>query len=233
MYPINLIRAVNWRHAVGELILIVVGILIALAISDWNEQRVQRTEELALLSEVRNSLAADLETLEQDLAGTRESVGRIEMLLQVIDRKPPYIPEMDALFGAVYGIRSTNLNTLAYETLKSIGLQHISDPVLRQSLVKIYDHYFERIIGANQVETGVNLDLMRPYFLRHFRDLKFSSSATPMDYHAVIADPWFLNMVEYRLTVLRGNQLNFYPEVIGEIRAMLEMLDAELDAAAR
>jgi hypothetical protein len=224
----HLVRAVNWRHAVGELILIVLGILIALAISDWNDQRIQRSEELALLAEVRSSLAADLETLEQDLAGAREGIDRIEMLIQVLTTRPPYRPEMDSLFGAVYGIRVTNLNTLAYETLKSIGLQHISDPMLRQRLVRIYDHYYERIIGANQVETGVNLDLMRPYFLQHFRDLKFSSSATPMDYAAVIADPWFRNMVEYRLTVLRGNVLDFYPEVIGEIRAMLETLDREL-----
>ena len=104
---------------------------------------------------------------------------------------------------------------------------------MRQRLVKIYDHYYERIYGANQVDTGVNLDLMRPYFLQHFRDLKFSSSATPMDFDAVIADPWFLNMVEYRLTVLKGNQLNFYPEVMTNIEATLALLDAELDEESR
>ena len=33
----RIVTAVNWRYAVGEVLLIVVGILIALAVADWNE----------------------------------------------------------------------------------------------------------------------------------------------------------------------------------------------------
>ncbi len=44
---------VNWKYAIGEVVLIVVGILIALAAADWNDRRVLREEELALLEELR------------------------------------------------------------------------------------------------------------------------------------------------------------------------------------
>ena len=49
----KVVTAKNLRYAVGELILIVIGILVALAISDWNEKRLQRQEELQLLAEIR------------------------------------------------------------------------------------------------------------------------------------------------------------------------------------
>ena len=43
-----------------RLLLIVAGILIALAVSDWNDRRLQREEELLLLGEIQSALAVDL-----------------------------------------------------------------------------------------------------------------------------------------------------------------------------
>ena len=47
MRPAKIIRAVNLRCAVGELALLVAGILIAPAISDCHEQRAPRERELS------------------------------------------------------------------------------------------------------------------------------------------------------------------------------------------
>lgn len=232
MRTAKLIRAVNWRHAVGELVLIVAGILIALAISDWNDRRVQRAEELALLAEVRSALVLDMATLEGNLELVTESADRIKHLIGLLEQKPAYDPRMDQLFGAAYGIRAANLNTTAFETLKSVGLQHISNPELRLRLVRIYDHFYERLITENGIEFTVTFDLMRPYYLQHFRNLKFSTSATPMNYEMVVNDPWYRNVIEYRLAILKANQLDSHPEVIADIRAVLKLLDAELGPAS-
>ena len=78
---------------------------------------------------------------------------------------------MDELFGAVYGLRSANLNTTPYETLKAISLQQISKPALRLGIVRVYDHFYERILNENEVDLSVNSDLMRLYYLQHFRGL--------------------------------------------------------------
>lgn len=228
MRPTHLVRAVNWRHALGEVVLIVIGILIALAISDWNDRRIQRTEELALLGEIRTALSADVQTLEALLGQVRDGAARIEQLLDTLDARPPYTPEMDALFGAAYGIRTSNLNTTAYETIKSVGLRHISNPELRSQIVKVYDHYYERLFAEYGVDQATTLELMRPYYLANFKDLAFSRSATPMDYAAVINDPWYRNVVDYRLKIFQTNQLDSHPKVIAEIRTALAMLDEEL-----
>ena len=79
----------------------------------------------------------------------------------------------------------------------------------------------------NGIEFTVKFDLMRPYYLQHFRNLRSSTSATPMNYEMVENDPWYSNMIEYRLAILTANQPDSHPEVIADIRAVLEMLDAE------
>ena len=47
-------------YAIGEIILVVVGILIAVQIGDWNEQKKTETKIINLLGEVRDDLATDI-----------------------------------------------------------------------------------------------------------------------------------------------------------------------------
>jgi hypothetical protein len=45
----RLVSAPNWRYAVGEVVLIVVGVTIGLAASSWYEGRQERRDELLVL----------------------------------------------------------------------------------------------------------------------------------------------------------------------------------------
>jgi len=224
MRPSKVVRAVNWTHALGELLLIVTGILLALAISDWNDRRLERAQEYALLNEVRIALTADLEDLQANLSNIRKAVEKIETLSELMENRAPYQPSMNALFGTMYGVRTTNLNTAAYETLKTVGLQSVSDAELRFRIARIFDQHYETIAGEKEVEMNVNIGLMRPYFLKHFQNLRFYESATPIDYETIVNDTYFKNIVDYRKAVLRSNQLDSYPKAIAEIRIVLDML---------
>ena len=47
-------------YAVGEIILVVTGIFLALQLNNWNAERKQVQQELALLEEMRENLEMDL-----------------------------------------------------------------------------------------------------------------------------------------------------------------------------
>jgi hypothetical protein len=73
---LTLLRTVKWKHVIGELLLIVVGVLLALAVNNWNTTRQTRREELSLLKQLRASLAIDLANLRTTAEGfTRGSFG--------------------------------------------------------------------------------------------------------------------------------------------------------------
>ena len=50
-------------YAVGEILLVVIGILIALQVNNWNEERNQRQVELKYFYNLKNDLLADNESL--------------------------------------------------------------------------------------------------------------------------------------------------------------------------
>jgi hypothetical protein len=53
-----------FKYAIGEIILVVIGILIALSINNWNENRKLQNEELKLLSDLKTNLETAYKTLQ-------------------------------------------------------------------------------------------------------------------------------------------------------------------------
>ena len=51
------------RYAIGEIVLVVVGILIALQINNWNENQKTRTKELTYLESIKTDLLLNVEEL--------------------------------------------------------------------------------------------------------------------------------------------------------------------------
>ena len=50
-------------YAIGEIVLVVIGILIALSINNWNENRKERQVELKILKEIKLALNNDIRNL--------------------------------------------------------------------------------------------------------------------------------------------------------------------------
>jgi Family of unknown function (DUF6090) len=54
-------------YAIGEIILVVLGILIALRINGYNAERINRDLEINYLSAIKDNLKEDIDDLEQRL----------------------------------------------------------------------------------------------------------------------------------------------------------------------
>ncbi len=48
------------KYAIGEIVLVVIGILIALSINNWNEERKGKQKEMVFLKEFQSAINNDL-----------------------------------------------------------------------------------------------------------------------------------------------------------------------------
>jgi len=226
----ELVRAESLRYAVVEIFLIVVGILLALAASDRVDRRAERRAEREILTEMRQALAEDAAVVDGLASEWRDAADRMRRLEAHIESGAAYSDSLDALFGAPFGLRVFLPNRAAYESLKSQGLGLVSDPSLLSLIVRVYEQVYVLLAGLLDLETNIVLEALRPYYLTHFRQLRFNISATPIDYEAVVHDPEFMNLLDYRLqNVVRG-MLPPFEQARDEMNGLIDAIDRDLGA---
>ena len=214
-----------FKYAIGEIILVVIGILIALTVAEWNTSRHDNKTEARLLKELHKGVSENIETFNKELETTNKCILDLMELdsLLMLD-VPQANNHLYYLFGNVYGIRSLNLNKALYEDLKSTGFGVIKDEKIRSQIIKVYEDNYPYIEGFKDIEFLVNQE-NRPYYLTNFVDLKFKKYAKPKDIQTLWKDTYYKNIVNYRLTTLRINQQAYYPKAIHELNILLDLIE--------
>lgn len=162
------LRARSFGTVVAELLLITVGILLALAVDGWIQDRDERRLERESLELLRADLVLLQSQLDEFVSyqeSLERSAGTAYRALTEYDR----VPRQDSIrmaFADLLGRRTLRLPRAAYEELVGTGnLRLIQDPVLRQAVVRFYATVAreEAIIGRNNT-TFVD-DLVVPFLV--------------------------------------------------------------------
>ena len=129
-------------YGIGEIVLIVVGILLAVQISEWNQDRKNLVEEKLILSRLSNELTTNSKTLSWLLKSLDLKEKTMEQVSSVLKGKPV---ENDSLFLSDL-IRSGNwgwtvfpLQQLIFDELNNTGkLIIIRNIKLRNEITELY-----------------------------------------------------------------------------------------------
>ncbi|MFH4966592.1 DUF6090 family protein [Gaetbulibacter sp. M240] len=74
-----------FKYAIGEIVLVVIGILIALSINNWNEERKERIKEQIILKQLQEDYQANLAQLEQKIETRKKILTSGFRLLRAFD----------------------------------------------------------------------------------------------------------------------------------------------------
>ena len=147
-------------YASGEILLVVIGILIALQINTWQENRKLRALELETLSEIEQALIQDITVLDENIARLEIKKDTARALIDHIEQKLPYSEYLDVSMMDVYYHRGyKTFNTAAFELLKERGFGILQNPELRS---RITSHYTTDLADINSILNRLeNLNLLR------------------------------------------------------------------------
>jgi len=215
-------------YAIGEIVLVVIGILIALQLNNWNAERKERALEVKTLSELLTSFQGDLKDLTFNLH--THSKGRIssEQLLKAFDQELPYNDSLDRHFGQFYSISVLVHSTGAFETLKSRGMDIISNDSLRRQVVRIHDLIYNEILENQRSFDVVDLQENKHFMFEHMTDWKLFQLAKPKDYEKIRKDLVFRNRLEYTVQV-RGMMCDKYRRAKEECEAVIRALENDIE----
>ncbi|AXT19164.1 hypothetical protein D7030_13930 [Flavobacteriaceae bacterium AU392] len=216
-------------YAIGEIVLVVIGILIALQVNNWNESRVQRQKEIVILSELKKELEDDLETefipAIDYLKETNQTTLKLWRYYNEYHNNNSKIIPKDSLR---YYLSSTTskwyfvLNLGAYESLKSSGIDIISNDSLRSKISTMYStHYPENEPKSNVVNNYIDKEI-KPILLDNF------PLSSTNEHNFLTNSPKFINRVAGVINV-RRTLIETLNRMKPEIEILIQEISKEID----
>ena len=190
-----------FKYAIGEIILVVIGILIALQVSNWNQERKDRISERKLLDNIHRDFVhnkVDFDSLKAIHYRALEGLEKLVTLFPLGN---------DSLKYAAYKKYNVQIQSMTYDpysssiesVVNSNALQLIQDENLQKYLVSWKDVFLDY-----KEEENNYIDYIENFFLPYYRDVfDYTLKDTAMNL-ATRNTIKFQNMIITRRNYLRG-----------------------------
>mgnify|MGYP000545461641 CR=1 FL=1 len=220
----------NWPTYFFEILVLIIGIYGAFALESWNDQRKQKKEERIILMDIRANLEKTLQDLSQDTLEIQANLLQYKLIKRVTDNDEPYFPALDTAFGKLTRWSSPYITSTAYQALKSKGTDIISNRVLQNTIVNLFEGEFTVIIGDYRDSENVFYQTINiPYFSKNFRrtDPENNHNARPNDFESLKKDEEFKNILSMIIRY-RYVGLQYYKRAIMATNTVITEIDKEL-----
>ena len=127
------------RYAIGEIILVMVGILLALQVNNWNQNRNLKQEEIKILKELRRSISSDINSLKVKIQFEKRKLAFFKVIKREILLDKPQNDSITEAFAMVFQTQIFEEEVGTYEVLKSKGLSLISNDSIREQIISLYE----------------------------------------------------------------------------------------------
>ena len=158
------------RYAIGEIVLVVIGILIALQVNNWNELTNNRKEEISILKDLKSELKHNQKLIKKSLADHQSIFNRSTKVLSMINTGKYETNQvildtlMEAfIFPPIYSPSQSVVNTITSSGKLSLIENKEITYKLNQISGLLEDYYH----WANTDNENVN-ELNTPYILDRY-----------------------------------------------------------------
>ena len=196
------------RYALGEIALVVIGILIALQINNWNEEREHKALLRTYILSIGEDIKADMKALRGSMKVLNEQVEAGKQIIPIMESKQKAIPDslkFILAFNSFTGIATIPDRDTTWEFLNSSGLiSDFPDTELLKLLQSYYLSYTQ--ITDNYKVSGIPVRLeLRQLKYELFTDIEhkkfFPTNAPkipgPIVYDAIFSDKRVLPLCRY------------------------------------
>ena len=221
-------------YAIGEIILVVIGILIALQINNWNDERKTKNLEEKILKELHVNLSMDLEELQDDVS-YMDNINSASLDVKEFIENNEF--PNDSIFKVISILRVTphfDPNKSGYQLLQSKGVEVISNDSLRNDISLLYERsypYYKRYEEERLRFHALHSEpLLLKYFTMQFNlsrkyygDFKISQE----DYNKIRTDDAFLKLLS-AIAFENAAVQNRGQGVIKNIKSLLNSIEKEI-----
>lgn len=210
------------KYAIGEILLVVIGILFALQINNWNERKIQRKAELQFYKNTKEQLLDDTKNILSQLDYNTKFKSEFEFAIQLIEKNNTI--QKDSL-----GLIALNLLNYSdfdrqgniYETtINSGNIKLLSNNDIIDGLRRLEETY----MYVNRMET-IHFDALMSMVPDLTQTIRFATDEVENEKKLYAFE--FQNLFVLSLRIMSEKE-EVYNRSLNEIEELIELMDQEL-----
>ena len=202
-----MLKKINWRYALGEILIVILGITIAFSLNSWAENTKSKKEQVKYLEYLQKDLESDILTLDSNVVTLKQRIEDVNII-----RKYSFTPSprMDTVLAKFYNL-SLPINfrprNITYQTLINSGDFKLIDDFDLKTLIQ--EHYlkYDEVQEVYQRQDIITEKYVGNYFINelNFRDIYENKN------YSFMQTNYFSNMIgaqssTFQIKVLASNE---------------------------
>ena len=219
-------------YAIGEIVLVVIGILIALQINNWNELQKLNEKEISVAKELYIELNENLISVKNQLELWENRDEKILEVISLTESKNVTLTNREFDSILIYVIAFSNLKLKQSKFQRIISLENFEfkkSPPLITEMLSLNDMYTTLMDYYRQNDENYH-QILQPYLIDNYSIENFDNIITgkktesKVDYHKLLSDLTFANIMHS----IRGSSAPFVQRIkitINKIEAIKKQLE--------
>jgi hypothetical protein len=220
-----------FKYAIGEIVLVVIGILIALQINNWNENRKERILENNMIKKISINIEDDINEYRKILLAEKERQVKIDSFLLIIRNPLEYeTSDLDEYYKSLWFFERFTPNKSALTNLLSSGkINIIQNENLLESILAYYKTIDEQKASIDEALASYSRNQIGPYIMEFdFMDsnvvtTEYRKRKSLLEYHQ---EPAIENFVMARIQLMNTQKI-YYERQISNAENLLELIKEE------
>lgn len=236
-------------YAIGEIILVVIGILVALSLNNWNQNRIEIKKEINSLKNLSLDLEEQAALLDTYIMLESTFYNAGHQILKHYEKHKGFL-KIDSILPNLNSLATRNtfnpINTTYEELIATGNIRIIQNETIKREIIRYYNALERTTLVITSNNTNLVDGIFNPVLFEQTLFTANSSASVGMasiqinlesvkELHAtsekIVLDPekalHLFNVVKFRTNVAAGN-MNRYEELQKETTVLLEAIALEL-----
>jgi Family of unknown function (DUF6090) len=216
----------NYAQALEKILFTMVGLWLALALNNWNDGLKRKRDEKALLIQLEAALQHDLRDIEETISGYKYRADGSAYVMQQLQSGAQLNDSLSNALQSLNGYSFLSANKGAYETLKSQGMDLISNDSLRLRIATLYEVDYLMIERLEDFYKKVFAEQTIPFL---YNNLQWNNGAlTPVNWPALRQNIYFTQLVKGSW-FMNTDLLGKYQKLQLDVRVLARDIQAEME----